>query len=248
MLANAVVRVTAQRPNSREHLRSRRRQARSKAPELPGLNRPLLAIIRRFACTAPALPRHEHPPLSDALRHARSRTRPQVVRRARAASRCRFSTSSGLRSARGEQVVLRGRSGCGKTTLLNCIAGLTTVDSGTIEVNGRDVTRLPEAVRDRFRADHIGFVFQTFNLLPAFTALENVMLGMAFTGGRADAGRARQLLRIGWLGAPADAQAAGPFGGRAAARGRRPVRWRIARCCCWPTSRRRMSIRRTSSR
>ena len=99
-----------------------------------------------------------------------------------------------LAIARGEQVVLRGRSGCGKTTLLNCIAGLMSVDSGKIEVNGNDVTRLPEAARDRFRAGHIGFVFQTFNLLPAFTALENVMLGMAFTGGRPDADRARQLL------------------------------------------------------
>jgi putative ABC transport system ATP-binding protein len=90
--------------------------------------------------------------------------------------------------------VLRGQSGCGKTTLLNCIAGLTTVDSGQIEVNGKDVVRLPEATRDRFRASYIGFVFQTFNLLPAFSALENVMLGMTFTGGKPDEGRARDLL------------------------------------------------------
>ena len=96
--------------------------------------------------------------------------------------------------AAGEQVVLRGRSGCGKTPLLNCIAGLTTADSGTIMVNGRDVTKLPEATRDRFRATYIGFVFQTFNLLPAFTALENVMLGMTFTGSKPDAVRAAQLL------------------------------------------------------
>lgn len=96
--------------------------------------------------------------------------------------------------APGEQVVLRGRSGCGKTTLLNCIAGLTTVDSGAIAVNGRDVTKLPEAIRDRYRATYIGFVFQTFNLLPAFTALENVMLGMTFTGAKPDAARAAQLL------------------------------------------------------
>jgi putative ABC transport system ATP-binding protein len=96
--------------------------------------------------------------------------------------------------AQGEQVVLRGRSGCGKTTLLNCIAGLTTVDSGHIQINGHDVVAMPEAVRDRFRATYIGFVFQTFNLLPAFTALENVMLGMSFTGGRPDAARARELL------------------------------------------------------
>jgi ABC-type lipoprotein export system ATPase subunit len=96
--------------------------------------------------------------------------------------------------AAGEQIVLRGRSGSGKTTLLNCIAGLTTVDRGRIEVNGRDVVAMPEAIRDRYRASHIGFVFQTFNLLPAFTALENVMLGMTFTGGRPDAAWARQLL------------------------------------------------------
>ncbi len=100
----------------------------------------------------------------------------------------------------GEQVVLRGRSGCGKTTLLNCIAGLTTVDSGRIEVNGKDVVPLPEAVRDRFRATYVGFVFQTFNLLPAFTALENVTLGMTFTGDRPDAHRARQLLESVGLG------------------------------------------------
>jgi ABC-type lipoprotein export system ATPase subunit len=99
-----------------------------------------------------------------------------------------------LAIGQGEQVVLRGRSGCGKTTLLNCIAGLTTIDAGRIEVGGKDVSKLPEASRDRFRAGNIGFVFQTFNLLPAFTALENVMLGMAFTGGRPDAERARLLL------------------------------------------------------
>ncbi len=96
--------------------------------------------------------------------------------------------------AKGEQVVLRGRSGCGKTTLLNCIAGLTTVDSGRISVNGTDIVRLQEVSRDRFRAKYIGFVFQTFNLLPAFTALENVQLGMSFTGQRADAARAEKLL------------------------------------------------------
>jgi ABC-type lipoprotein export system ATPase subunit len=107
---------------------------------------------------------------------------------------------SSFEMAAGEQVVLRGQSGGGKTTLLNCIAGLTTVDSGQIEVNGRDVVRLPEATRDRFRASYIGFVFQTFNLLPAFSALENVMLGMTFTGGKPDEGRARDLLEQVGLG------------------------------------------------
>ena len=84
--------------------------------------------------------------------------------------------------APGEQVVIRGRSGCGKTTLLHAIAGLTTIDAGRIQIKGIDVASLPEMGRDRFRARHIGYVFQTFNLLQAFTALENVMLGMTFTG------------------------------------------------------------------
>ncbi len=94
----------------------------------------------------------------------------------------------------GEQVVLRGRSGCGKTTLLNCIAGLTTTDSGNITINGQNIVGLPEVSRDRFRACFLGFVFQTFNLLQGFTALENVLLGMTFTGQKPDYDRAEKLL------------------------------------------------------
>src|SRR4051812_33397429 len=86
-----------------------------------------------------------------------------------------------LELAAGEQAVIRGRSGGGKTTLLNVISGLAAADSGKITIRETDVTRLPEAVRDRFRARYIGFVFQTFNLLPGFSALENVLLGMTFT-------------------------------------------------------------------
>src|SRR5437868_6527566 len=72
--------------------------------------------------------------------------------------------------ARGEQIVLIGRSGSGKTTLLHLISGISRPDSGTIRIDGVEIGRLPEAGRDRFRADKIGYVFQTFNLLPAFTA------------------------------------------------------------------------------
>lgn len=82
----------------------------------------------------------------------------------------------------GEQVVLLGPSGGGKSTLLNVISGITTADSGSVVVDGTDVTKLREEARDRFRAIKIGFVFQTFNLLPAFSALENVLLGMSFSG------------------------------------------------------------------
>jgi ABC-type lipoprotein export system ATPase subunit len=105
-----------------------------------------------------------------------------------------------LKVAPGEQVVIRGRSGGGKTTLLNTIAGLATIDSGRILVGGTNVVRLPEVARDRFRAQHIGYVFQTFNLLAGFTALENVLLGMTFTGQRADRGHAEELLEKVGLG------------------------------------------------
>ncbi len=98
----------------------------------------------------------------------------------------------------GEQLALIGQSGGGKTTLLHLIAGLLSPDAGTIKVNGIDLTRLSEQGRDRFRAGTIGYVFQTFNLLPAFTAIENVRLGMTFGSGKADTERARHLLsRVG---------------------------------------------------
>jgi ABC-type lipoprotein export system ATPase subunit len=100
--------------------------------------------------------------------------------------------------ATGEQMVLTGRSGSGKTTLLHVIAGISRPDSGEVSINDCDITRLSEAGRDRFRADHVGYIFQTFNLLAGFSALENVLLGMTFTRGGADPARARQLLdRVG---------------------------------------------------
>lgn len=98
----------------------------------------------------------------------------------------------------GEQVALIGSSGGGKTTLLNIIAGITSADSGDVLVAGTNIAKLPEVSRDRFRAERIGYVFQTFNLLPAFTALENVLLGMSFGGRKADRSRAKMLLeRVG---------------------------------------------------
>ncbi len=97
----------------------------------------------------------------------------------------------------GEQVALRGASGSGKTTLLHLIAGILTADGGSIEVDGRFVTDASEVTRDRIRAQSIGYVFQTFNLLQGYTALENVRLGMMFGTG-ANTGRARELLtRVG---------------------------------------------------
>jgi putative ABC transport system ATP-binding protein len=102
--------------------------------------------------------------------------------------------------ARGERIALMGASGSGKTTILNLVGGLLAPDAGSVEVAGTDLTALGEAARDRFRARHVGFLFQTFHLLDGWTARENVELGASFTGRRAEAGRADALLREVGLG------------------------------------------------
>jgi len=100
--------------------------------------------------------------------------------------------------AEAEQMVIVGRSGCGKTTLLHIIAGISRPTSGKVRVDDWEITLLPEAECDRFRAERIGYVFQTFNLLPGFTALENVLLSMRFARGHVDKARAKHLLaRVG---------------------------------------------------
>jgi putative ABC transport system ATP-binding protein len=85
--------------------------------------------------------------------------------------------------APGETVAVVGESGTGKTTLLHLIAGILVADEGTIEVAGEAMTGRSESQRDRLRARHVGYVFQTFNLLPSLTALENVEVGMSFRPG-----------------------------------------------------------------
>jgi putative ABC transport system ATP-binding protein len=102
-----------------------------------------------------------------------------------------------LTLAEGAQAALRGRSGSGKTTLLNLIAGVLRADEGRIVVAGFEMTALSEAERDRVRAEHLGYVFQTFNLLQGLTALENVLLPMMLRGAP-DRARATGLLeRVG---------------------------------------------------
>ncbi len=106
----------------------------------------------------------------------------------------------GFELAAGEQAALEGTSGSGKSTLLHVISGIMRPDSGRVEVAGTDITRLPESRRDRLRADALGLVFQQFNLLPGFTALENVLVAMSFGSGRPDRGRATALLEAVGLG------------------------------------------------
>lgn len=85
-----------------------------------------------------------------------------------------------LRIEIGEEVALTGPSGCGKSTLLNLIAGLRRPDAGHIVVQGTELEALSASGLDTFRGRTMGFVFQTFNLLESFSAIENVMVGMRF--------------------------------------------------------------------
>ncbi len=84
--------------------------------------------------------------------------------------------------ARGELLCLMGPSGSGKSTLLNLLGGLDTPDDGTIVVAGRDISTLDENELAAYRRQSVGFVFQSFNLIPTMTALENVEFPMVFAG------------------------------------------------------------------
>ncbi|WP_287415248.1 ABC transporter ATP-binding protein [Thermomicrobium sp.] len=92
---------------------------------------------------------------------------------------------------RGEMVAIMGPSGSGKTTLLNCLSGLDTIDEGMILIAGKELARLPDDVRSEFRARHMGFVFQLFNLIPVLSALENVELPALLAGIRPSEARRR---------------------------------------------------------
>ena len=97
----------------------------------------------------------------------------------------------------GQEVALRGASGTGKTTFLNCIAGILRPDQGDIELAGQNIAIASEGQRDQLRAQHIGYIFQTFNLLQGYTCLENVLLGMSFSGQANTQAAAAILKRVG---------------------------------------------------
>ena len=83
---------------------------------------------------------------------------------------------------RGEFVAVMGPSGSGKTTFLNCLSGLDDIDDGAVLVEGQNIHDLPDAKRSEYRARKMGFIFQSFNLIPVFTAAENVELPLLLAG------------------------------------------------------------------
>ena len=87
-----------------------------------------------------------------------------------------------LEVRRGEVVAIMGHSGCGKTTLLNCLSGLDSIDDGNILIQGKQLTDLNDDQLSELRAKKMGFVFQTYNLLPVLTAVENVELPLLVSG------------------------------------------------------------------
>ncbi|CAN5598405.1 ABC transporter ATP-binding protein [soil metagenome] len=83
---------------------------------------------------------------------------------------------------RGEMVAIMGPSGCGKTTLLNCLSGLDEVDGGEVLIGGESIVDMRDRKRTRFRAQEMGFIFQSYNLIPVLSGVENVELPLLVAG------------------------------------------------------------------
>jgi ABC-type lipoprotein export system ATPase subunit len=92
----------------------------------------------------------------------------------------------------GEMVAVMGQSGSGKTTLLNTLSGLDEIDAGVVEIEGRDLAKMSDRERTRYRAANMGFVFQFYNLLPVLSAVENVEMPLLLADRRVNAKQARQ--------------------------------------------------------
>lgn len=102
-----------------------------------------------------------------------------------------------LTIGRGEQWALEGPSGSGKTTLLHLLSGILRPDSGSISLENVEISSLEESERDKLRAEKIGYIFQSFNLLQGYSALENVLVAMSFAGSQDIASAEALLKRVG---------------------------------------------------
>ncbi|MGH7469355.1 MAG: ABC transporter ATP-binding protein [Longimicrobiales bacterium] len=109
-------------------------------------------------------------------------------------------SSVNLEIARNEFAAIVGPSGSGKTTLLGLLAGLDRPSGGSVSIDGRDLNGLSEDERARFRASNVGFVFQTFQLIPTLTALENVMVPVELSNGVSRDARSRAVDLLGRVG------------------------------------------------
>ena len=98
-----------------------------------------------------------------------------------------------LTLARGQMVAIMGPSGCGKTTLLNCLSGLDSIDEGEIVIEGTSLSEMSDRERTDYRARHMGFVFQFYNLMPVLSAVENVELPLLIARESARSARSRAL-------------------------------------------------------
>ncbi|MEM4728882.1 MAG: ABC transporter ATP-binding protein [Thermoplasmata archaeon] len=101
---------------------------------------------------------------------------------------------------KGEMVAVMGPSGCGKTTMLNCLSGLDDLTSGKVLIEGKDIHAMNDDERTAYRAKKMGFIFQSFNLLPVLTALENVELPLLLVGTPMKEARARALEALALVG------------------------------------------------
>jgi putative ABC transport system ATP-binding protein len=101
---------------------------------------------------------------------------------------------------KGEIVAVMGPSGCGKTTLLNCISGLDRIDGGVIRVDGVDLASMNDREKTTYRAQNMGFIFQTYNLLPVLSAVENVELPLVVSGVSSSKARTRALAALDRVG------------------------------------------------
>ena len=101
---------------------------------------------------------------------------------------------------RGEMVAIMGPSGCGKTTLLNCLSGLDEFDEGEVFIEGTNLRQMGDRRRTAYRAERMGFVFQTYNLLPVITAVENVELPLLVSGVKPADARQRALAALEQVG------------------------------------------------
>jgi len=129
------------------------------------------------------------PPHTGAVVEARDLSKTYVLGRVRVAA----LRGVHLRIDRGEIVAIVGPSGCGKTTLLHCLSGLEDFEQGVVLLEGRSLARLSDSQKAEHRARRVGFVFQSYNLLPVLNALENVELPLLLAGGSSRDVRRRAL-------------------------------------------------------